>query len=107
MKKLDFEILLKQMQAREKDPVMGIFEEGNLALLTTYVNKQGERSKDMFLRNIQYPCSFPGCFEADCFSHLRHQEMCDFLDDPNKDHAATSRRVFSIARVETAEIICL
>lgn len=107
MKRLDFETLLNQMQAREKDPIKGIFEEGNLALLTTYVNKQGERSEGMFLRNIQYPCSLPGCFEADCFSHFVHQEMCDLLDDSNKDHAASSRRVFSIARVENAEIVCL
>lgn len=107
MKRFDFERLLNQMQAREKDPVMGVFEEGSLALLTTYVNKQGDRSKNMFLRNIQYPCSFPGCFEADCFSHFLNEELYEAIGDLNKDHAATSRRVFSIARVETAEIICL
>lgn len=107
MKILDFEILLNQMQAREEDPNTGIFDKGQLALLTTYVNKQGDRSEGMYLRNIQYPCSFSGCFEADCFSYSRHRELYEAIDDMDKDHAASSRRIFSIARVETAEIISL
>lgn len=104
MKREDFVHILEEMKRRESDPCTGVFEKGNLGLLVTYVNKQGVVSRGMTLRNIEYPCDFEGCFEADCYSYARANELWNNIYECDKDSAASSRRVFSISRVETAEI---
>ena len=74
-----------------------------LGLLLDYENNQGQRSQFKVIHIKPSPLS--GCFEADCYSYYRADEIFERYGIDDEDAAVTSHRTFKIANIISAKIV--